>query len=106
MEVTGKIMEYEHENGEAYRLLFGLECVTLECISGLAAGSIRTMSCGASEIESNVLFIGWLEEDRDAVSIVADLEKKKLHGWHLNQGGRNFWRGKINSFIDAPIKDA
>ena len=106
MEVTGKIMEYERENGEAYSLLFGIDCVTWECLSGSSAGSIRTVPCGAAEIESNVLFIAWSEDDRDAVSIVADLEKRNLHGWYLNQGDRHFWSGRINSFTDAPIKDA
>jgi hypothetical protein len=105
MEVTGKIMEYEHENGEAYRLLFGLDCVTWECLSGSAAGSITTVSCGAAEIESNVLFIAWSEDDGDAVSIVADLKKNSLHCWQVNQGSRNFWKGKIKSFTDAQIKD-
>jgi len=28
MEVTGKILEYEYENGERYRLLFGIKTVT------------------------------------------------------------------------------
>ena len=106
MEVTGKIMEYEQENGEAFSLLFGLECVTWECLSGSSAGSIRTVPCGAAEIESNVLFIAWSEDERDAVSIVADLEKRNLHGWHVNQSGGKFWRGTISSFTDAQIKDA
>ena len=106
MEVTGKIMEYEQENGEAYRLLFGLDCVTLECLSGLTAGSTRTVSCGTAEIDSNVLFIAWSGDNHDTVSIVADLKKHKLCGWYLNKGGRHFWRGTINSFTYAPVKNA
>jgi len=106
MEVTGKIMEYEYENGETYRLLFGLECVTWECLSGSTAGSIRTVSCGAAEIESNLLFIAWSEDDRDAVSIVADLEKNSLHSWYVNHSARHFWKGNIRLFTDAPVKAA
>ena len=59
MEVTGKILEYEYENGERYRLLFGIKTVTWECLAGSAAGSSGTDSYGAIEIAPNILFISW-----------------------------------------------
>ena len=105
MVITGKIMEYQNEKGESYRLLFGLDFVTRECLSGSTAGSIRTVSCGVVEIDPNVFFIAWSEDNGDAVSMVADTNKNSLHSWHLDKGGRRLCRGTINNFTNAQIKD-
>ena len=104
MAFAGKIMEYEHESGDVHRLLFGVECITWECLSGSAEGFLRTVPYGAEEIESNLLFISWSDDDSDVGSIVADLGKNSLHCWHVSEGVRHFWKGTIKNFSDAPIK--
>ena len=50
MEVAGKILEFEYENGERYRLLFGIKTVTWACLSGSSAESFKTDYYSAIEI--------------------------------------------------------
>ncbi len=103
MEVTGKILEYEYENGEKFRLLFGIKTVTWECLAGSAAGSSGTDSYGLIEIAPNILFISWSKNDGEVVSIVANFQNDILHCCNTHIGTRHFWKGNIKSFAKAPI---
>ena len=106
MEITGKILEYEYENGERYRLLFGIKTVTWECLAGSGAGSSGTDSYGAIEIAPNILFISWSTDYGEVVSIVANFQKDILHSCHTHEGTRHFWKGNINRFSKASIHHA
>ena len=103
MGVTGKILEYEYENGERYRLLFGIRTVTWECMAGSAAGSSGTDSYGAIEIAPNIFFISWSKDDGEVVSIVANLQKDILHCCNAHEGTRHFWKANIERFANPPI---
>jgi len=106
METTGKILEYEYENGESYRLLFGIKTVTWECLAGSAAGSSETNSYGAIEITPNILFISWSKDDGEVVSIVANLQNDILHCCYSLAGTRYFMKGNIIRFIKASFDRA
>jgi hypothetical protein len=106
MEITGKISEYEYENGERYRLLFGIKTVTWECLAGSAAGSSGTDSYGAIEIAPNILFISWSTDSGEVVSIVANFQKDTLHCCNTYEGKRQFLKGNIKRFSKASIHHA
>lgn len=103
MEITGKILEYEYENGERYKLLFGINTVTWECLAGSAAGSSGPDSYGAIEITPNILFISWSMEYGEVVSIVANFQNDILHCCYTHEGIRHFRKGNIKGFTKAPI---
>jgi hypothetical protein len=103
MEVTGKIIEYEYENGERYRLLFGIKTVTWECLSGSHSGSSGTNSYGVNEIEPNILFISWSTDSGEVVSIIADFSKDILHCCNTHEGSIQFLKGNILRFAKATI---
>ena len=103
MDITGKILEYEHETGERYKLLFGINTVTWQCLAGSAAGSSGTDSYGAIEIIPSILFISWSMDDGEVVSIVANFQNDNLHFCNTHEGKRQFWKGNIKRFYKAPI---
>ena len=103
MEITGKIIEYEHENGDRYKLLFGIKTVTWECLRGSVAGSSGTYSYGAIEIAPNNLFISWSEEDGKVMSIVANVQIDTLYCCDTQGDTRHFWKGIIKRFSNASI---
>ena len=105
METTGKILEYVYENGESYRLLFGIKTVTWKCLAGSAAGSSGTNSYDAIEITPNILFISWSKDDGEVVSIVANFQNDILHCCYSHEGTRYFRKGNIKNFIKASIDD-
>ena len=72
MDITGKILEFEYENGERYSLLFGIKTVTWACLADSSAGSFKTDYYSAIEIAPNILFISWSKDDGEAANIVAD----------------------------------
>ena len=98
MKFAGKVLEYEYVNREVYRLRFGNNSITWECLADSAAGASVTESSDAVEIAPNVLFISWFDDNGELVRIVANLEKKILHCTHVYQGTRLFWRGTIRYF--------
>jgi len=106
MEITGKILEYEYENGERYRLLFGIHTVTWECLAGSAAGSSGTDSYGADEITPNILFITWSMEYGGVMSIVANFQNDILHCYNTHEGTIHFWQGTIKRFAKASTDHA
>ena len=106
MDIAGKLLEYENENGENYRLLFGIQTVTWESATGSADRSFGTNSYGAIEITPNILFISWSMDDGKVVSMVADFQKSVLHCCNTHEGKINFWKGNIKSFAKAPIDHA
>jgi len=101
MEITGKILEYEYENGERYRLLFGIHTVTWECLAGSAVGSSGTDSYGAIEITPNILFISWSMEYGEVMSIVANFQNDILHCCNTHEGTIHFLQGNIKRFAKA-----
>jgi len=103
MEITGKILEYEYENGERYRLLFGIHTVTWECLAGSAAGSSGTDSYGAIEITPNILFISWSMEYGEVLSIVANFQNDILHCFNTHEGTTHLLQGNIKRFAKASI---
>jgi hypothetical protein len=106
MDITGKILEYEYENAERYKLLFGINTVTWECLAGSAVGSSGTDSYGAIEITPTILFISWSMDDGEVVSIVANFQNDILHCCNTREGRRNFWKGNIKRFTKASIDHA
>ena len=103
MDITGKSLEYEYENGRRYRLLFGIKTVTWECIAGSATGLSGTDSYGTIEITPNILFISWSTDDGEVVSIVANFQNDILHCCSTREGKRHFWKGNIKRFTKASI---
>lgn len=103
MDVTGKILEYESENGESYRLLFGIRTVTWECLVGSAAGLSGTDSYGVFQIAPKILFISWSMDNGELMNVVANFQKKILHCCNTHEGKRNFWKGNIKRFAKAPV---
>lgn len=106
MEITGKILEYEYENGDRYRLLFGMKNVTWECLAGSAVGSSETDSYGAIEITPDILFISWSKNDGTVVNIVTNFQKNILHCCNAHEGTIHFWKGNIYRFAKASINHA
>lgn len=103
MDIAGKLLEYEKENGESFKLLFGIKTVTWECLSGTAAGSSQTNSYDAIEITPNILFISWSMDDGEAVSMVVNFQNNIVHCCNALDSNRNFWKGNIKCFAKAPI---
>ena len=106
MEIIGKTLEYDYENGERYRLLFGIKTVTWECLAGSAAGSSGTDSYGAIEINPNILFISWSMEYGEVMSIVANFQNDILHCCNTHEGTIHFLQGNIKRFAKASIDHA
>jgi len=103
MEVTGKILEYEYENGGRYRLLFGITTVTWECLAGSAAGSSGTDYYSVIEIAPNILFISWSKNDGEVESIVVNFQKDILYCCNAHEDTIDFWKGNIKIFAKASI---
>ena len=106
MEIIGKTLEYDYENGERYRLLFGIKTVTWECLAGSAAGSSGTDSYGAIEITPNIIFISWSMEYGEVMSIVANLQNDILHCCNTHEGTIHFLQGNIKRFAKASVDHA
>ena len=98
MELAGKILEYEYDNGERYSLLFGIKTVTWEYLTGTAAGSSGTNSYGAVEITPNILLISWSTDDGEVVSIAAKFQNTILHCCNTHEGKINLLEGQYQMF--------
>ena len=103
IEITGKILEYEHENGDRYKLLFGIKTVTWECLAGSASGLSGTNSYDAIEITPSILFISWSMDDGKVVGIIVNLQNDIIHCCFSHEGKRQFIKGNIKRFTKAPI---
>ena len=51
MDIAGKLLEYENENEENYRLLFGIQTVTWVSVTGSTDRSFGTNSYGANVLK-------------------------------------------------------
>ena len=101
MLIVGQTMEYGYENGDAYRILFGEKTITWECLSGLGAGEYGTEFHDAIEVAPNVLFIAWVRDNGESLSMVANLQQKAIHCNSVYHQIRHFWSGKITYFGTA-----
>jgi phenolic acid decarboxylase len=101
MLIVGKTMEYGYENGDAYRILFGDKTITWKCLAGLGAGESGTEFHDAVEVAPNVLFVSWVADNGESLSMVANLEQKIIHFNSVYHQIRHFWRGKITYFGSA-----
>ena len=106
MEVAGKILEFEYENGERYRLLFGIKTVTWACLAGSSAESFKTDYYSAIEIAPKILFISWSKDDGEVANIVVNFQKDILYCCNAHEDTIDFWKGNIKIFAKASINHA
>ena len=106
MEVAGRILECEYENGERYRLLFGIRTITWKCLAGSVAGTSGTDSYGAIKIAPNLFLISWSLEGGEVLSMVADFQKDIMHCCRTHEDTRHFWKGNIERFAKPAINRA
>ena len=85
-DLKGKTIEYCYQNGDRYRVSFTKLGATWTALSGPAAGSSGTENYKCAMVAPNVFFITWLEETREVVSLIVDLDNAKVvcsyvHEW-------------------------
>jgi phenolic acid decarboxylase len=102
MEIIGKALEYEYENGEAYQVVFEEKNATWKCLAGSSAGASGTESHDAIEVAPNILFVSWLESTQEVVSYVANLNNMTIFCSYVYENQRHLWKGEIKYF--GPVK--
>ena len=101
MKIIGKTLVYEYENGESYQVEFQEAQATWTYLAGSAAGASGTETHDVVEVAPNIIFVSWLEETREVVSFVADLNNNIIHTSYVYEDTRHFWKGKITYFGPA-----
>jgi phenolic acid decarboxylase len=102
MELVGKALEYEYDHGETYQVVFHDNSATWTCLAGPYAGATGTESQDAVEVAPNILFVSWLEETQEVVSLVANLNNMTIFCSYVLENKRHQWQGRIKYF--GPVK--
>ncbi|MDG3086516.1 phenolic acid decarboxylase [Vibrio hannami] len=97
MEFLGNTVEYSYESGEAYSVTFDQNHCTWLCTKGSMQGSTGNEQYSAVEVAPNVLFVSWLEDSGEVVSLVLNFNAMKVYGSYIDPAsGRHQWEGTIS----------
>ncbi|PWJ42422.1 phenolic acid decarboxylase [Sediminitomix flava] len=97
-ELIGQTLIYEYDNGESYKLEFEESTLVWTCLAGVAKGHSGIEKYDFVEVASEIIFISWLEQSREVVSIVFNLNTMKVFCSYVYEINKHQWKGKIISF--------
>ena len=100
-DLKGKTIEYCYQNGDRYRVSFTKLGATWTTLSGPAAGSSGTENYKCAMVAPNVFFITWLEETREVVSLIVDLDNAKVVCSYVHETTLHFFHGEITAITGA-----
>lgn len=101
IEMIGKRLIYEYDNGETYMLEFEVNTLTWTCIAGNAKGFAGKEKYDFVEVAPKILFVSWLESNREVVSLVFNLNTKQVFCSYVYEMEKHQWKGKITSFLNS-----
>lgn len=97
MNYIGNIIEYSYSVGESYSVKFEEDSCTWLCTEGAWKGSTGKEQYSAVEVSDNVLFVSWLENNGEVVSLVINFNNMTIHCSYVDPDqNRHQWVGSVS----------